>query len=94
MGNSLVNKKFQTLIKDSIEYVKAAKRKKINFDTILSDLYNDPSHFIYEILQNAEDAGAKSITFNLLPDLLEIHHDANKNFIFEDVAEPGAMSIS
>lgn len=94
MGNSLVNKKFQTLIKDSIEYVKAAKRKKINFDTILSDLYNDPSHFIYEILQNAEDAGAKSITFNLLPDLLEIHHDANKNFIFEDVEGITGIGLS
>jgi hypothetical protein len=35
------------------------KRHNFDFNTILAGLYADPSHFIYELLQNAEDEGAK-----------------------------------
>lgn len=38
-------------------------------------LYTDKSHFIYELLQNAEDAEAKSIQFIQYPDRLEVFHD-------------------
>ena len=38
-------------------------------------LYTDKSHFIYELLQNAEDAGAKSIRFVQYSDRLEVYHD-------------------
>ncbi len=38
-------------------------------------LYTDKSHFVYELLQNAEDAEAKSIKFIQYPDRLEVLHD-------------------
>ena len=38
-------------------------------------LYSDRTHFIFELLQNAEDAGAKCVLFHLLPDRLEFLHD-------------------
>lgn len=38
-------------------------------------LYTDKSHFVYELLQNAEDAEAKSIQFIQYPDRLEVFHD-------------------
>ena len=38
-------------------------------------LYTDKSHFVYELLQNAEDAEAKSIKFIQYPDRLEVFHD-------------------
>jgi hypothetical protein len=38
-------------------------------------LYTDKSHFVYELLQNAEDAGAKSIKFVQYADRLEVFHD-------------------
>ena len=38
-------------------------------------LYTDRSHFVYELLQNAEDAGATSIRFIQYPDRLEVLHD-------------------
>ena len=38
-------------------------------------LYTDKSHFVYELLQNAEDAEAKSIKFVQYPDRLEVFHD-------------------
>lgn len=40
-------------------------------------LYTDKSHFVYELLQNAEDAGATSIKFIQYPDRLEVLHDGH-----------------
>lgn len=47
---------------------------------LLAHLYSDRTHFIYEILQNAEDAGARAkksvrISFHLYKNRLEIHHN-------------------
>lgn len=38
-------------------------------------LYTDRSHFLYELLQNAEDAEATKIKFVQLDDRLEVYHD-------------------
>ncbi len=38
-------------------------------------LYTDKSHFVYELLQNAEDAGASKIKFLQYEDCLEVLHD-------------------
>ena len=38
-------------------------------------LYTDKAHFVYELLQNAEDCKAKNIRFTMLPDRLEVLHD-------------------
>src|SRR5262245_59971874 len=40
------------------------------FKRTLSDLYPDEAHFIYELLQNAEDAQATKVEFELFPDKL------------------------
>lgn len=40
-------------------------------------LYTDKSHFVYELLQNAEDAGATMIKFMQYPDHLEVLHDGH-----------------
>lgn len=51
-------------------------RKVANYGRILADmLYSDRTHFIYELLQNAEDAGADWIAFALFPDRLEVRHN-------------------
>ncbi|MBM3266568.1 MAG: hypothetical protein FJZ01_02880 [Candidatus Sericytochromatia bacterium] len=51
----------------------------------LGRLYVDRSHFIFELLQNAEDAQATSIEFNLAPDHLEVLHDGRRIFSEKDV---------
>ena len=38
-------------------------------------LYTDKSHFVYELLQNAEDCGASKIKFFQYEDRLEVLHD-------------------
>jgi hypothetical protein len=50
----------------------------------LSSLYSDKTHFIYEILQNAEDAEADIIKFHLKKDRICIYHDG-KTFNEQDV---------
>ena len=42
---------------------------------LLGQLYSERSHFIFELIQNAEDAGATEMTFELCQDRLEVRHD-------------------
>lgn len=55
------------------------------FKRLLTDLYPDNAHFIYELLQNAEDAGASKVHFVLNTDGLEFEHNGDKLFEIEDV---------
>lgn len=50
----------------------------------LISLYTDKSHFVYELLQNAEDAGATSIKFVQYADKLEVMHNG-KAFTTENL---------
>ena len=43
--------------------------------SFLGRLYTDRTHFVFELLQNAEDAGASRILFRLFDDRLEVTHD-------------------
>ena len=38
-------------------------------------MYTDPVHFIFELLQNADDAYARKISFTVTPSQLVIEHD-------------------
>ncbi len=42
---------------------------------LLGRLYSERTHFIFELIQNAEDAGATSVAFDLFEDRLELRHD-------------------
>jgi hypothetical protein len=42
---------------------------------LLGHLYSERTHFIFELIQNAEDAGAAAISFTVTPDRLEVRHD-------------------
>ena len=55
------------------------------FKKLLPVLYSDKVHFIYELLQNAEDAGASEVQFVLNDDRLEFEHNGDKLFTIEDV---------
>ncbi len=43
--------------------------------SFLGRLYTDRTHFVFELLQNAEDAGATRILFSLFDDRLVVTHD-------------------
>ncbi|MEW6067845.1 MAG: DUF3883 domain-containing protein [Nitrospirota bacterium] len=83
----------ENLIEKRKKWIKSSQENNFDFDSILAGLYNDPSHFIYEILQNAEDAAAKTIRFELLEDKLDIHHDG-RDFNFADIEGVTGIGIS
>jgi hypothetical protein len=47
---------------------------------LLTELYPDNAHFIYELLQNAEDAQATKVEFVLAPHLFTCRHNGNRKF--------------
>lgn len=53
--------------------------------SLLEDLYPDNAHFIYELLQNAEDARATEVRFILQEDGVEFEHNGERLFTLEDV---------
>jgi hypothetical protein len=61
-----------------------ANKGEVNLD-IFEDFYPDRAHFVYELLQNAEDAGATQVTFTLKQDRLLCEHDGSRAFTEADV---------
>jgi len=80
----MVDKELEKLIKKRRKWVESSKENNFNFDSILTGLYADPSHFIYELLQNAEDEGATEVRFELFRDRLDFYHNG-KDFDLRDI---------
>ncbi len=74
----------------SAEYdkIRAENVARYGWDTavleLLGQLYSERTHFIFELIQNAEDAGATDLTFTLFADRLEVRHDG-RDFTIADV---------
>ena len=64
------------------------------FKRLLTDLYPDNAHFIYELLQNAEDAGASKVHFVLNTDRLEFEHNGDKLFKIDDIKSITSIGTS
>ncbi|WP_337863406.1 DUF3883 domain-containing protein [Nitrososphaera sp.] len=82
-GNDL-----EALIIKRKKFVEMQKENKFRFD-VLTTQYSDQSHFIFEILQNAEDAytdelHTKTVRFKLSTDRLDVYHDG-KDFSLDDI---------
>jgi len=61
---------------------------------LLTDLYPDNAHFIYELLQNAEDAKASVVRFILNDDSVEFEHNGDRLFTIEDVDAITSIGVS
>ncbi|RLQ20274.1 hypothetical protein DWB85_18465 [Seongchinamella sediminis] len=63
--------------------------RKNNFEAglrgLLSELYPDEAHFVYELLQNAEDAEATQVSFELSKTELRFSHNGRRMFTERDV---------
>jgi hypothetical protein len=60
---------------------------------LLGQLYSERTHFIFELIQNAEDAGATELAFELFDDRLEVRHDG-RPFTEADVRGVCGVGIS
>ncbi len=76
---------FERLIERRRKFIEGldANRGEINLD-IFEDFYPDKAHFVYELLQNAEDADATGVAFMLTPDRLVCEHNG-RAFTLGDV---------
>ena len=52
---------------------------------IFEDFYPDEAHFIYELLQNAEDAGATEVAFELDQNSCSFEHNGTRHFNERDI---------
>jgi hypothetical protein len=52
---------------------------------LVDDAYPDKAHFIFELLQNAEDAYATRVDFYLFDDRLEFRHNGKRIFTESDI---------
>lgn len=78
---------FEELVQDRSDYIRIARKNGFEegLRSLLSELYPDNAHFIYEILQNAEDARATTVDFDLQPDRLIVTHDGARSFSLDDI---------
>ena len=63
------------LVRQDREDLARVLKKHAGIRKIVEDLYPDTAHFIYELLQNAEDTGASEAAFVLSADGLVFEHD-------------------
>ena len=61
---------------------------------LLTGLYLDNAHFIYELLQNAEAVKASEVRFVLTNQQLEFEHNGNRLFSEKDVAAITSVEVS
>lgn len=84
MNNVMESKEFIEYLDLSINYVESSKKKNNNFDRILINGYSNKSHFIYELIQNADDAKSTSVCFSLNQTNLEFINNGIP-FNFQDI---------
>jgi len=69
----------RTAVAADYEKIREENIARYGWDTavldLLGQLYSERTHFIFELIQNAEDAGATELAFELYPDRLELRHD-------------------
>lgn len=83
--------------KEKIYFEELIKRRTAGADMLEEDFlsgvkdsvtekYSDQAHFIYELLQNADDVGATSATFELYEDKLVFKHNGTHHFFVSNPA--------
>ena len=76
---------FNALVKDRTENAKVLEKPSMSgTKDSVTDKYSDQAHFIYELLQNADDAGATDARFVLFPDKLIFAHNGTERFTISD----------
>lgn len=77
----MIQKWFKDLYADRLENARVLKKASMSgVKDAVSDKYSDPAHFVYELLQNADDVGATRAEFELLQDKLIFIHNGKRHF--------------
>lgn len=78
-------KTFDEVVRIREEVYAANLRGDNHFDDVLVGLYKEDTHFLYELLQNADDTNASEIELTLTQDELVFWHNGTKDFNLQDV---------
>lgn len=91
-----MSKSFEELADKRRKWVEINKEN--NFDEgikrLLTELYPDNAHFIYELLQNAEDTKASKVRFVLKSESIEFEHNGQRSFSLNDVESITSIGAS
>lgn len=79
------NAAFDRLVEVSKNDYQTGLEKGRNLEGLAEDLYAEMGHYVYELLQNAEDAHATEVKFALGSNSLTFSHNGTKYFSFEDI---------
>lgn len=82
-----MNTSLQELKQRRLKWVEANRENGFDegINRLLTELYPDNAHFIYELLQNAEDPKATTVRFNLTDSAVEFEHNGERLFTLKDV---------
>jgi len=75
---------FEELVEARKKLIEVHQANRFNLDDLLAEQYSDPSHFVYELLQNAEDEGATEVEIKLYTDKFLFKHNG-KPFDIRDI---------
>jgi len=78
----------EQLKKKRLDLVRVHKENNFTegIHSLLTDLYPDTAHYIYELLQNAEDMDASAVRFELSQNGVMFEHNGTKrSFIIDDI---------
>lgn len=89
----MIDTEIEKLKTNRKEWVDSSVKNNFDFKDILVGPYSDPSHFIFEVLQNAEDAWATYVMFELFPERINIYHNGT-DFDIKDVDGVTGIGIS
>lgn len=82
---------FDDVHKDRLENAVIFEKPSVRgFWKNIVEKYSDQAHFIYELLQNADDVGASSVSFELYRDRLVFRHNGKRHF---SVSNPATEDI-
>ncbi len=75
----------QELIQRRQDLIDVHERNNFTVEELFGNIYPDKAHFIFELLQNADDAQANHVHVELQPHQLTLSHDGARLFTIEDV---------
>jgi len=81
----MMTQTIEELAKKRRSWVDAERENDADIKHLLTAQYPDNAHFVYELLQNAEDANAQKVQFILHDDYIEFEHDGKRLFSIQDV---------
>lgn len=91
-----MSKDFEELADKRRKWVDINKENKFDegITRLLTELYPDNAHFIYELLQNAEDTQASKVRFVLKSESIEFEHNGQRSFSLNDVESITSIGAS